>query len=294
MPRGRIFDIQRFSIHDGPGIRTTVFLKGCPLLCSWCHNPEGRSHEMEPWVIEGRCVRCGACLGVCPDPAFGPGEVPIVDAARCLRCGACVEACVTGARRLVGRDVGVEDVISEVERDRPFYEESGGGVTLSGGEPFAQADFLLACLRASRDAGFHTAVDTSGHAPREVLLEATRWTDLFLYDLKLFDDERHRRETGVPAGPILDNLRALDEAGASVWVRIPLLPGVNDDTGNLDGLARFVKSLGTVRRVHLLPFHRSGTHKTHRPSGLAPPTRKALEVARERLARHALDVRVGG
>ncbi len=298
---GRCFDIQRWSLHDGPGIRTTVFLQGCPLVCPWCHNPESRSSGPEVRVIAGRCIRCGACLDACPHPAETvAGEVPAVDPARCVRCGLCVAACPTGARVLTGETFTAGEVLATVERDRPFYEESGGGVTFSGGEPFLQPRFLLACLSLARRGGIHTAVDTSGFAPREVVLEAARWTDLFLFDLKLLDGPRHERLTGAPLAPILENLRALDAAGASIWLRTPLVPGLNDAPADLDALGAFAAALPRTRRIHLLPYHRLASAK-HRGlgredplDGLEPPPPPAVEAAAARLRSHGLDVRLGG
>jgi pyruvate formate lyase activating enzyme len=209
-----------------------------------------------------------------------------------------VDVCVAGARRLVGRTLTVEELVAEVARDRAFYEESGGGVTFSGGEPFEQADFLLACLRACRGSGIHTAVDTSGHAPREVILGAAEMTDLFLYDLKLLDESEHRKLVGIPLEPVLENLRALDAAGAEIWIRFPLIPGVTDSKANVEALGSMVASLRT-RRVHVLPFHRTAADKYARierrwdHSDLAASgesTKRAAEV----LSQMGLDVRAGG
>jgi pyruvate formate lyase activating enzyme len=223
---GWCFDVQRYSIHDGPGIRTTVFLKGCPLACPWCHNPEGRSRGQELRIIAGRCIHCMSCLAACP---LGLADGPVApDPTRCLRCGRCAEVCPTGTRQLVGYPLTVGRVVELVERDRPFYDESGGGVTFSGGEPFAQPRFLLACLEAMRTRAIHTVVDTCGVAPRATLLKAAALTDLFLYDLKILDPDRHLGLIGAPLGPILDNLRALDRVGADL-ARMPFIPGYNDD-----------------------------------------------------------------
>jgi len=297
---GLIFNIQRYSIHDGPGIRTTVFLKGCPLSCSWCHNPEGLLAEPEILVVAERCVGCGECSKVCPSPpVVGPQGEAIADRRECIRCGRCVLACTAGARRLVGEEIGVEDLLAEVERDRPFYDETGGGVTFSGGEPLAQDDFLLACLAASRERGLHTAVDTSGCAERDIIIEVAKLTDLFLYDLKIMDEERHRELTGGALGPIVENLRALDAGGAAIWVRFPVIPGVTDDRENLDALGRLVSSLANNRTVHLLPFHRTASDKyarlerpwSHAGLALSP---EALDAAAAVLAGHGLNVSVGG
>ena len=293
---GLIASVQRYSIHDGPGIRTTVFLKGCPLSCGWCHNPEARRTAPEMWLAPGRCVACGACVDACgTGAAAGSG----LDRTLCARCGDCVEACPAGGRELVGRRVDAAALVAEVARDRPFFDQSGGGVTFSGGEPLAQPEFLAACLRDCRAAGIATAVDTSGCAPREVLLAVARRTDLFLFDLKLADDERHVRHTGVPAGPILANLRALDESGAGIWLRVPLIPGVNDDEPNLGALARIAAGLSRPHRLHLLPYHASARGKWARlgeepGSGPRTPTAGEVAAAAALFARHGLEVHVGG
>jgi len=298
---GNHFDIQRYSIHDGPGIRTTVFLKGCPLSCPWCHNPESHAAHPEISFLPGRCIRCGSCLEVCPHPATsGSDGTPVINPLQCVRCGECVDACPTGARELLGRTVDVQEILKEVERDRPFYEESGGGVTFSGGEPLLQSEFLLACLRESRERGLHTAVDTSGYAPREVILEVAAWTDLFLYDLKILDDARHRKYTGVAVAPVLENLRAIDATGAEIWLRVPLIPGINTDAANLEGLGDFAASLKRRYTVHLLPFHGMGSEK-YRRLGRDHPLRSPrpldpgiLEEAAEIFRARGLRVHRGG
>jgi pyruvate formate lyase activating enzyme len=298
MKQGILFDIQRYSTQDGPGIRTTVFFKGCPLSCGWCHNPESRRADPEVWMLDGRCNDCGRCLDVCPSPP-ADGK-PGFESANCVRCGGCVSVCPSEAREVVGKVYTVKEVMREVGRDREFYEESGGGVTFSGGEPLLQPEFLEECLRSCKKKGYHTVVDTSGHAPRETLLEIARWTDLFLYDLKIFDDDRHQKEIGVPAAPIRANLRALDEAGASVWVRLPLIPRVNDDTDNLDAIAHFVAGLGSTRRLHILPYHATGEEKRQRfgddPANgrYEPPSRAALDSAADLMRSRGLDVLIGG
>jgi len=291
--KGRIFDVQRFSVHDGPGIRTTVFLKGCPARCLWCHNPESQSFAPEVLVVETRCVSCGTCQTVCPHGAPPPGS------GLCTACGACVDACPAGARRLAGREAGVSELMEEVLRDRVFYEESGGGVTFSGGEPLAQPEFLRALVEACRDAGIRTAVDTCGFAPRDLVLALAPLVDVFLFDVKLVDDARHRRLTGLPVAPILENLHALAEVHPNVWIRIPVVPGHTDDEADIDATASLVAGLPGVRRVSLLPYHRTGAAKARRLGreypldALAPPSAERLDALAAVFRAHGLAVRIG-
>jgi pyruvate formate lyase activating enzyme len=291
---GRVFNVQRYSLHDGPGIRTTVFLKGCPARCLWCHNPESQSFDPEVLVVETRCASCGTCATVCPHGAPPPGS------GLCTACGACVEACPAGARQLAGREMTVEEVMDEVLRDRVFYEESGGGVTFSGGEPLAQPEFLKALLAACRGAGLHTAVDTCGFSPRERLLGLASLVDLLLFDVKLVDDARHLSLTGLPATPILDNLRALAAVHANVWIRVPVVPGLTDAEGDVAATAALVAGLPGVRKVSLLPYHRTGVQKARRlgrddPLGtLAPPPPERLSTLAALFRERGLPVEIGG
>jgi pyruvate formate lyase activating enzyme len=261
MSSGTVFDIRKYSIHDGPGIRTTVFLKGCPLRCLWCHNPEGLSPEPELLIRHDRCLGCGRCAKACAlglDPRKEAGS-DSCDA--CPSFGACADACPAEALQLVGRRMGVAELMAILLEDLPFYEDSGGGVTFSGGEPLAQPAFLLELLRACGAEGIHSALDTCGWGSRELVLEAGTLADLVLFDLKLMDETRHRAATGVPSGPILDNLSALAAAGARIALRVPLIPGVNDAAGDLAEAARYAASLGTVDDVHILPYHDSARGK---------------------------------
>jgi pyruvate formate lyase activating enzyme len=298
---GIVFDIKKFSIHDGPGIRTTVFFKGCPLNCWWCHNPESQAMEPELTYRPSRCIRCGACVDACPQGAIScQDEAVSTDLLRCTRCGACVEACTAEARQIVGREMSVDQVMAEVERDVPFYDESGGGVTVSGGEPLAQPAFLLALLQACKGKEIHTALDTCGFAPWEVLDGVREHVDLFLYDLKVMDDARHRTLTGASNERILENLRALSQAGHEIVLRVPVIPGVNDDDRNVRQTGAFAASLPALRRVDLLPYHHAGTEKygrLHRayalPETRPPSDERIAEIARA-LRELGLHVKTGG
>jgi pyruvate formate lyase activating enzyme len=257
-----VFDIRRFSIHDGPGIRTTVFLKGCPLRCWWCHNPEGLSAAPEVVWRGDRCTRCGTCIATCPEAALSwDGDAPVLDAARCTLCGECADVCYAEAREVLGRTMTAEEVLAELERDRAFYEQSGGGVTFSGGEPLAQPEFLLDLLARCRERDLHAALDTCGHAAWETVDRIRPYVSLFLYDLKLLDDDRHRRYTGVSNAPGLANLRALADAEHDIVVRVPLIPGVNDDDGSIGDLGSFLTALPRPVPVVLLPYHALGAAK---------------------------------
>jgi len=250
-----VFDIKKYSINDGPGIRTTVFLKGCPLDCWWCHNPESKSIKPELMYRANRCALCAECVDDCPLGAISLNGKASTDRSVCDNCGICADVCYNGARELLGREMTVADVMKEIERDVPFFDQSKGGVTFSGGEPLMQRKFLAEVLRACRAHDIHTVVDTSGFASWETFENIRSDVNLFLYDLKSMDDEKHRRYTGVSNALILSNLRRLDEAGACCVVRIPLIPGVNDDEENLVESGKFLASLRNIQSVDLMGYH---------------------------------------
>ncbi|NTU51139.1 MAG: glycyl-radical enzyme activating protein [Candidatus Aminicenantes bacterium] len=263
---GRVFDIKRYSIHDGPGIRTTVFLKGCSLHCLWCHNPESVDPGTELMHWPARCARCYACVAACPKGAIAKeaaGAV-VVDRTKCDLCGKCAEACLYEAMQIVGREMSVDKVLDEVEKDRIFYEQSGGGVTLSGGDPAVQPAFAEALLDGCRARGLRTASDTAGFSQNGALERLASKTDLVLFDLKVMDDARHREWTGVSNDAILSNLKRLSGGRTEVWVRVPLVRGVNDDEDNIRRTTAFITSLGTIKRIGLLPYHSGGLEKARR------------------------------
>lgn len=259
MESGLIFNLQKYSVHDGPGIRTTVFLKGCPLCCQWCHNPESISPRPEVILVSQRCIACGECRTACPfgGSLDGQGALPPRHES-CILCAACVDACPTGARQMIGRQMTVDEVVEEVRKDRIFYEDSGGGATISGGEPLAQPRFAIALAQALSAAGIQVALDTTGFGCTEHLLAAAGFSDLVLYDLKAFDEARHRELTGVTNRGILENLKALAAVHRNIWIRIPVVPGFNDDGRELKQIATFVAGLRSVKLVNLLPFHSTG------------------------------------
>ncbi|GAP08219.1 MAG TPA: glycyl-radical enzyme activating protein [Anaerolinea thermolimosa] len=289
---GLVFNVQRFSLHDGPGIRTTVFLKGCPLHCFWCHNPEGLHPWPEVQFFPGRCVGCGECEKVCPQGAqqFLADGSRFYDRVRCAQCGTCVEVCYAESLRLVGKRVTLEETLLEVLADRAFYETSGGGVTLSGGEPFLQPVFTRALLAACKVEGLHTAVETSACCPWEAMEAVLPVTDLWMVDIKHLDAEKHRQATGVSNRQILENIRRLAETDRPLTLRVPVVPGVNDTPAEIGAIAEFVHGLNLRRgpaappiSLELLPFHRLAGEK-YRSLGMDDAAAELTPPSAEQMA----------
>jgi pyruvate formate lyase activating enzyme len=298
--QGRVARIARGAAHDGPGIRSVIFFKGCPLRCRWCHSPETQGFGAEVLLVKDRCIACGGCVEVCACGAASlSAEGPTVDRARCTACGRCAARCPACAREVQGGWMTVDAVIDAVRRDVPFYERSGGGVTFSGGEPLHQPTFLAALLDRCRAEGIPAAIETCGHASRRAALRALDRAPLFLFDVKIVDDARHRAMTGASNQRILSNLAALAARRADIVVRFPLVPGITDDEGNVAAVGRLVASLAQPR-VDVLPYQRAGLAKYERldqACSLADvPAASALDAERAaaRLRGFGLDVRIGG
>lgn len=275
---GQIFDIQRFSIHDGPGIRTTVFLKGCPLKCLWCHNPEGIRPGEQLSFLASKCIGCGRCFKACPRHAHSlPDGRHTIDRQACVVCGKCAEECHTQALELIGRNVTVEEVIGEVLRDLPFYETSAGGMTLSGGEPLQQVDFAEALLTAAKENGLHCAIETCGHTAWERFERLLSRLDMVMFDIKETDPARHLACTGVDNSLILANLRKLHDAGARILIRLPIVPGLNDRRQHFKAVAELMAGLPNLLGVEIMPYHRLGQSKAQR-FGVAEPAQELLNT----------------
>lgn len=301
MAEGVIFDIKKYAIHDGPGIRTTVFFKGCPLACRWCHNPEGLSVASQRDYRQERCIDCGECIQICPREVLTRTADGIVaDPAKCDLCQTCAAHCPSEAVDFVGRKVTVAEVVRQIEKDTAFYDQSGGGITLSGGEPLMQPEFLLELLEACGSLDLHRTVDTTGYADAGLLLEVAQQTDLFLYDLKLMDAAKHRDFTGVSNRLILNNLKLLSQNKARIQVRIPIIPGINNDADNINRTADFVSALPGVEHIAILPFHNSARGKYGRlgmeciASEIECPSDAHLEIIAGWLEKSGVQVKIGG
>lgn len=261
---GNVFQIQHFSIHDGPGIRSTVFLKGCPLRCVWCHNPEGQQSVNRIVFVQDKCRLCGACSRVCPCNCHVITQTHTFHAELCRNCGACAAACPFGAMQQLGEQMTAEAVLREVCKDQSYFEASGGGITLSGGEPTMQPEFLLAVLKLAGQRKLHRAVETCGYAPWETFASIAPETDLFLFDCKETDSDRHLALTGVPLDGILENLRRLHDTGAKILLRCPIVPGCNERQEHFEALARLCSELPRLQGIELLAYHSLGVSKAER------------------------------
>lgn len=323
--KGLIFDIKKFAIHDGPGIRTTVFLKGCPLSCWWCHNPESIKPKPELVLFENKCIGCGECFKVCPHNAHEilPDGTRIYHKEKCVLCGKCVEVCYAEALVMEGNEVTVEEVMIELRKDIPFYENSGGGITLSGGEPMFQHDFALEILKQCKAEALHTTIDTSGQASWRIYEKILPYVDLVLYDLKHIDSEEHKVYTGVSNKLILENLKKIGEwfpplnrnnrdkrdacptdenveCGVPIEIRMPIIPGINDAKEAIERAAQFLTQVGNITRVELLPYHKLGGSKytrldrEYKLPELEPPGKEKMDEVVKLMRSFGLKVHVSG
>ena len=297
MRKGLIFDLQRYSLHDGSGVRTLIFFKGCPLSCWWCANPESQSRRQEIMFDIRRCEGCGDCVAACPSGALtreANGNF-IYRRELCLLCGDCARACPQQARHLVGRWVNVEELIQEVERDAPFFRRSAGGITLGGGEPLYQPTFALDILKACHERGINTAVETSGYTPWGVISELAPYVDQIFFDIKHIDSAQHRRLTGVSNLRILNNLERLSQIHSNLVVRYPLVPGCNDGKADISAMASWIKGLGRVKKIEIVPYHRYGEHKykmldrEYRLTNLATPDHERVAWTCDLIRSHGLN-----
>ncbi len=297
---GNIINIQKYCVHDGPGIRTTVFFKGCPLSCWWCHNPESQNPKDEIMFFQERCTGCGVCAKRCPQNAIEiKNNISIVDLSKCTLCGKCTDFCPNNAKEYVGKKITVDELMNEIVKDQVFYDESNGGVTFSGGEPLLHADFLEEVLKRCRIRGIHTAIETSGFATWEKLEKVAKNIDLFLYDLKQINNEKHKKFMGVENVIILDNLKKLSDMGANIIIRMPLISGVNDDDEHIDGVIKFLSNIKVIQ-VNLLPYHKMGMDKYRRLdreyklTGMEKPSDEWMKKTKEKFEKFGFKVSIGG
>lgn len=262
---GQVFNIMKYAVHDGPGIRTTIFLKGCPLNCWWCHNPESQELEPQLTFFPNRCIGCMDCISACNENAITAVNGTVVtDLNKCKNNGDCTLVCFAEAREMAGNSMSVDEVVKEVLKDKVFYDESGGGVTFSGGEPLMQSSFLVEILKRIKELGIHITIDTCGFAPSEVVKEVAQLTDLFLFDLKHMNSEKHEKYTGVSNTLILKNLNMLHKMGKDIKIRIPVIPGFNNSKVELEDFKNYISTLKNVKEVNLLPYHSIGQEKYNR------------------------------
>ena len=302
MPDSLIFDIKRYAINDGPGIRVVVFFKGCNMHCAWCHNPESISPKFEKMYAPAKCIKCGTCVEACPEHAITlTPEGIITDVDLCKTCGKCAEVCPTKAIEMSGKVMTVKEIMEIIEKERIFFDQSGGGVTFSGGEPLVHLKMLTELLDECRKKGFHTAVDTAGHVNTTTILEIADKADLFLYDLKMMDSTLHKKWIGAGNELILQNLIAIAKTGVHIIIRIPLIGGVNDTDENIEQTAKFISDLaGDKKEVHLLPYHSIAQNKYMKLGKsddfeiLREPDKKTLAKAIEKFGEFGIRASVGG
>lgn len=302
MSESLIFDIKRYAINDGPGIRVVIFFKGCNLHCAWCHNPESISAKIEKMYAPAKCIKCGSCVDACPENAITlTADGIITNADLCKMCGLCAEVCPTKAIEMSGKVMSVSEIINIIEKERIFFDQSGGGVTFSGGEPLVHKKMLLELLDECGKRGIHRAIDTAGNVNTETIHDVISRCELFLYDLKMMDSVLHREWTNVGNEKILHNLKIIADAGKHIIIRIPLIGGINDTDDNIEQTAEFISQLaGDKKVVHLLPYHNIAQHKYMKLGKsddfekLKEPDQETLEKAIKKFEEYGITASVGG
>ena len=287
--KGLVTSIKRYAIHDGPGIRTIVFMKGCPLRCIWCSSPQTQNPYPEIVYYEEKCIGCGSCLKVCPENAIIDKQgKKWINRLKCTNCGECAGVCSTGALKVIGQFMTVEEVMIEIQKDKLYYKKSGGGITISGGEPLMQVEFVKEVLYKCHEQGIHTAIETSGFMDWQKFRDVLKYVDLLFHDIKHMDPKKHKELTGVPNQLILENIRKIDrECDVSVILRFSLIPGINDSEENLIDLAKFITSLKRIDTLEILPYHRLGEHeyktlgKEYKLKGLEVPSDRYLQKVKK-------------
>jgi len=300
MSNGLIFDIKRFAVHDGPGIRTTVFLKGCPLSCWWCHNPEGLFNKKEIIYNDYKCIGCDKCMDICSQNALSKIKNKLIRNYKiCLSCGKCVEICPTASQQIIGQEISAEKIVEELEKDRVYFDSSSGGVTFSGGEALMQHVFLKETLKICKNRGIHTALDTSGYSSSEIFNTILDYTDLFLYDLKILDDRHHKKYTGVSNKSIIKNLETLQKKRKDVILRFTIINGITNTKENIRDILNLISSLKGIDEIDLLPFHNVNEKyhrlgKEYKLKDINLPSKDDIIKIKELFEKRGLNVRIGG
>lgn len=297
---GTIFNVQKYSVHDGPGIRTSVFFKGCPLSCWWCHNPESQDNKIQLMHFTNKCTSCGKCVANCPNDAITLDEKGIsIDKEKCTLSGHCADVCAYGAMEITGREISAKDLIKEIRKDEVFYEQSDGGVTFTGGEPLNQIDFLTNVSKQCHDVDIHTTLDTCLFTSWDNLLKIVPYIDLFLVDLKHIDSDIHKKYVGVPNELILDNMKKLSDLGKRIFVRMPIIPGINDSVETIDKTIEFLKTIN-FEQVNLLPYHKIGMDKytrlqeDYKLKDVKEPTMDEMQKIVAIFKNNGINVKIGG
>lgn len=295
-----VFDIQKFCIHDGPGIRTNIFFKGCTLKCSWCANPESQSFEPELFVNKVKCIGCGNCVEACLNGTISEKDGQLIfDRTECVNCGKCVEVCHSDARKLYGEEYTIEEMITEADKDRPFYETSGGGVTFSGGEPALWPDHVREIAKHFSEEGISTAIETCGYAPWENYEKFIDYIDLVMFDVKIWDPEKHKEYCGASNELVFENLKKISKNNNTV-IRMPIVPGINDSEEEIRSIAEYIKSLDTIETIHILAYHNmatgkyDGLGKTYALPDVEPPTDEHMQSIKTVIEEYGFIVKIGG